>query len=473
MRKKGDHFPIFSPDGQWIVMASRSPDPRSGVSGTRTYHGSEHTDNIIAVSLDGLDKRTIYRNEGGSADRPTFLRNGNVAFHTWNLDRTDRHLYTQATADGMMELPVLFGRIQGENMWGGIVQAVGGDLLGITGRRRGSVNLFQAFFTDHTLGTGIDPDFTSFAVLDAALEDEMAPNFSYCNDPPDGPNCSTARFYGDIAWEPTGGALVAYNPERTYYKAHDEDDQLFQDYYGSGIRQDWAGLQPWLPEMTIAKIDRRGVVTVLLTPPQDRSFRYPVWVGRREPPPVQEVVTDEAQSSADLHIADFPVWLSMRIDDGASKADVVEALDEIVAVRVLSKNMVDGACLSDSLPYRKSTYRGTWGGPVDHPTLLGIVNATGLRMRLPAGELLLLQGVDSDGHMVAQHSRVFALPPGHEIDTSVRRSQYYAQCSAPSTDRPTSVSPASGLLPRAWISTRMRRQLLSSTCSRPPSKRVV
>ena len=158
-----------------------------------------------------------------------------------------------ATADGMMELPVLFGRIQGENMWGGIVQAVGGDLLGITGRRRGSVNLFQAFFADHTLGTGIDPDVTSFAVLDPAIESEMAPTFSYCNTPPDGPNCSTARFYGDIAWEPTGGALITYNPQRTYYKAHDEADEIFQEYYGSGVRQDWDGLQPWLPEPAIAR----------------------------------------------------------------------------------------------------------------------------------------------------------------------------------------------------------------------------
>ena len=455
MRKKGDYFPIFTPDDQRIVTASRSPDPRTGVSGTRTYHGSEHTENIISVSLDGLDRRTLYRSEGGSADRPSYLRNGNVVFHTWNLDRMDRHLYTQATADGMMELPVLFGRIQGENMWGDLVQAVGGDLLGITGRRRGSVNLFQAFFADHTLGTGIDPEFTSFGVLDPAIESEMAPTFSYCNNPPDGPNCSTARFYGDMSWEPTGGALIAYHPERTYYKAHDENDQIFQDYYGSRIRQDWEGLQPWLPEMTIAKIDRLGAVTVLLTPAEDRSFRYPTWVGRRESPPVQAVVTDESQSSAELHIADFPLWLSMRINDGQSKAGRMAALDEIVAVRVLTKGMQDGACLADSLPYRKSTYRGTWGGPVDHPTLLGIVNATGfthhrippalggdgygnvtlqtdrsVRLRLPAGELLLLQGIDAEGHLVAQHSRVFTLPPGHTVDTSVRRSQYYPQCSS-------------------------------------------
>jgi hypothetical protein len=88
-----------------------------------------------------------------------------------------------------------------------------------------------------------------------------------------------------------------------------------------------------------------------------------------------------------------------------------------------------------------------------HPTHLGINNATGynqyrvpasaggdafgdiplqpdgsVRVVVPAGELLLFQGIDADGFMVAQHSRVFALPPGHTIDTSVKRGQYNAQC---------------------------------------------
>jgi hypothetical protein len=89
----------------------------------------------------------------------------------------------------------------------------------------------------------------------------------------------------------------------------------------------------------------------------------------------------------------------------------------------------------------------------DHPTHLGINNATGylwlrvpeseggdghgdvpleadgsVRLRVPAGALLLLQGIDADGHLVRQHSRVFTLPLGHRIDTGVKREQYHQQC---------------------------------------------
>ncbi len=41
-RKKNDINPIFSPDDSRIIMSSRRRDPRTGVSGTRTYHGFEH-----------------------------------------------------------------------------------------------------------------------------------------------------------------------------------------------------------------------------------------------------------------------------------------------------------------------------------------------------------------------------------------------------------------------------------------------
>jgi hypothetical protein len=44
--------------------------------------------------------------------------------------------------------------------------------------------------------------------------------------------------------------------------------------------------------------------------------------------------------------------------------------------------------------------------------------------------LLLLQGIDADGHVVVQHSRVFTLPPGRTVDTSIRRDQYRTQCSS-------------------------------------------
>jgi len=35
--------------------------------GTRTYHGFEHTNNIISSDLTGGDRRTLYVNEGGTA----------------------------------------------------------------------------------------------------------------------------------------------------------------------------------------------------------------------------------------------------------------------------------------------------------------------------------------------------------------------------------------------------------------------
>ncbi|MEO7094016.1 MAG: hypothetical protein ABI175_12250, partial [Polyangiales bacterium] len=115
-RRRRDSGPIFSPDGTRIVLASMGPDPRTGSEATQTYHGSEHLAHIIAVKLDGTDARTVYLNEGGSADVPFFLENGNLAFHTWNLERMDRHLYTQVTPDGLSDLPVLLGRVQGPNM---------------------------------------------------------------------------------------------------------------------------------------------------------------------------------------------------------------------------------------------------------------------------------------------------------------------------------------------------------------------
>jgi len=102
---------------------------------------------------------------------------------------------------------------------------------------------------------------------------------------------------------------------------------------------------------------------------------------------------------------------------------------------------------------RGYAYRRAVWGEFDHPTHLGINNSTGytrlhvpaalggdsygnvplksdgsVRLRVPAGRLLLLQGVDSDGHLISQHSRVFALPPGHQIDTSVKRQHHDDQC---------------------------------------------
>jgi len=379
MRQMDDTFPVYSPDDERIIFSSRSADPRTGVIATRTYHGAEFTNNIISTDRNGNDAKTIYLNEGGLADSPFFLRNGNIAMHVWNLERMDRHLYVQSTADGMMEMPVLFGRTQGRNMWGPLTQLANGTLMGTTGHRRGSVKLFVPFHTDHTIGLGLDSEFPGFKILDPEIVAEM--------------------------------------------------DESFK----------------------IALIDQNGTVETLLNPVAGRSLSNPVFVGKRWAPIVQDVVTDESQNSAELHIADFPLWLSFREQQAQSrKRFVEEKLDNIVSVRVLVKKLGANVCTNDGKTYRRSTY-----DTYDHPTHLGANNATGydhlfvpqdqggdgfgnvpleadnsIRLRLPSGVPLLLQGIDKNGHMVSQHSRVFAMPPGHKVNTSVRRSQHDAQCAS-------------------------------------------
>ena len=52
-----------------------------------------------------------------------------------------------------------------------------------------------------------------------------------------------------------------------------------------------------------------------------------------------------------------------------------------------------------------------------------------VNVRLPAGELLHFQGIDDQGFKRTQRARIFALPPGHDVDTSVAKHQYYDKCS--------------------------------------------
>ncbi len=406
--------------------------------------------NIISAKLNGTDLKTIYLNEGGEADSPTFRKNGNIVFHTWNLDRMDRHLYTQSTADGMMELPVIFGRVQGQNMWGNMVELANRSFIGITGRRIGPQTLFQAFYADHTLGTGFDENFESFTLFDKEVDDQVDIYFPKCSDPPLGRNCFTNRYYGSASYSPDGRALITYNDKKTYYPG---DSLYFQTTYGALAEDKASGYDPYLPELQVALIDSRGNVETVLTPPANRSFRYPTWVGKRESPVIQERVTNESLDSAEIHIADFPLWLSMRVPSGANKTNAMNSLDQISTVRVLVKDLGGNACTSDGYPYRNSTLIGANAGMVDHPTHLGMSNATGfiqlaialedggdnygeipleadksIKLKVPAGKLLLFQGVDEDGYLVAQHSRLFAIPPGHKINTSVKRSQYASQC---------------------------------------------
>ncbi|WP_223789438.1 hypothetical protein [Marinicella meishanensis] len=446
MRKKNDFYPIFSPDDQRVYFSSRSVDPRTGVGGTRAYHGFEHTNNIISTDLTGTDAQSVYLNEGGTAQEMTFLKNGNLALHVWNLERMDRHSYIQMTADGMMELPVLFGRVQGPNMWGSIMELANGRMLGMTGRRRGSISHFVPFSSDHTTGTGLDSAFPGFEILDPFIDAEMEPSFAYCQSPPEGTNCHTSRFYDDPAYAPNGQALITYHPDKTHYSNDDSADGFWQNYGGS-----IPAIMPYVPELAVALIDHSGQTNVLLTPDPGRALRYPAWVGKRQPPKIQPKVTDESQDTAQIHIADFPLWLSFSTNNSQNKTNLINQLDQIVAVRVLSKSIDNNACTSDAITIRKNV----WTDVYDHPTHLGINNATGyvryvvptnlggdqngdiplnndqsVRMTVPAGQLLLFQGIDAQGFMVAQHRRVFALPPGHVIDTSVKRSQYNAQCSA-------------------------------------------
>ena len=448
VRKSDDRTPIFSPDDQRVFLSSRGPDPRSGQRATRTYHGFEFVNNIISVASDGGDPRSIYTNEGGTADFPFFLNDGLLGIHAWNLERMDRHLYIRSSPDGMMEMPPLFGRQQGANMWGKAIQLANGSLLGMTGRRRGSVELWQPFLSDHTLGTGIEEGLTSYALLDPET-DTLESHFAYCSEPPDGINCVVPRFYADPAWSPDGRAFIALNPEPTYVTQGDAMYGLYSS--GTNLEERLASLQPYLPQrMGIWLLDHKGARQPFIEPPAGRMFRYPAWVGPRSSPPAYPEFTDESADRSELHIADVPIWFSFRHSDGVDKSAHFEKLSTITSLRVLTKVMGNNNCLLDGRPYRNAVHDSH-----DHPSHLGINNSSGYQrlvvpqaqggdafgdialqedgsilLLLPVGELLLFQGIDAEGHVVRQHSRVFALPPGHQIDSSVKREQYNAHCSA-------------------------------------------
>lgn len=453
-RRRSDRTPVFSPDDSEVVLASQGPDPRTGEYSYQTYHGFEALDHIVAVNVETGAIRTIYRNEGGVADFPFYLRNGNVVFHTWNLERMDRHLYTQSRHDGMGEVPVFLGRSQGPNMWGKATQIANGSVLGMTGRRRSSIENYVVFAGDHTLGLGLDAALEPIRIFDSAVFEQVQ-DFptGYCDarTNPEGPSCVVDRFYADVAWAPDGRALIAYSPERTYVL---QGEDMYLGYAnGSTLEEQLASMEPYLPRrLGIAAIDHRGQVQTILEPPADKMYRFPAWVGRRSQERRQPSRTDENAGHADLHIADVPLWLSFRDNTGdTDRTAFLAALDEIVAIRVLVKEADGNACLNDGRPYRFSVNAGAH----DHPTHLGINNATGyvrlavpasaggdafgdvplradrsVNLRVPAGELLLVQGIDADGHVVRQQSRVFALPPGQTIDTSVRRDQYASQCAS-------------------------------------------
>ena len=186
-----------------------------------------------------------------------------------------------------------------------------------------------------------------------------------------------------------------------------------------------------MPALGIAMVDFRGTTTQVLAPPSGRAFRYPAWVGKRQAPASQPVRTNESMATAELHIADVPLWMSFADTSSQNSTSRIQSLDRIVALRVLSKEIDGNACTSDDLPYRLNV----WTEGHDHPTHLGINNSTAytryvvpqalggdvigdiplhadksVRVIVPL-EMLLFQGIDDQGYLVEQHSRVFRWRP--------------------------------------------------------------
>jgi hypothetical protein len=443
VRRRRDGTPTFSPDGSRVYYASMAPDPRTGTEATQSYHGSEHLGHIVATKIDGSDARTIYLNEGGTADLPFFLRNGNVAFHTWNLERMDRHLYTQSAADGMSDLPALLGRVQGPNMWGRALQLNNGVIFGMTGRRRSSIENYVPFVADHTLGTGNDPDVQPMAILDAKVYEQVLdfPN-GYCTAPPEGPSCVIDQYYADPSWLPDGRALLSHNPEKTYVQ---KGEDMYLNYAKGSVES----MQPFVPhKLGISAMDHHGKVQRLLEPATGTAISSPVWIGKRWAPRKMAFRTDEASKTAELHIASVPIWFTFSHDTGAKVKNT--AFESIVSLRVMVKELDKNACLNDARPYRYAANDGSH----DHPTHLGKNNSTGFTklnvskaaggddygdvplqadgsvlLKVPAGKPLFFQGIDKNGHVVVQRSRLFTLPPGAtRVDTSVRAEHYDAHC---------------------------------------------
>ena len=455
LRRRSDLHPTFSPDNHSIFFSSRGPDPLTGIQATRTYHGFEHVNHIVGVRVGGPSEGTgwtrPYLNEGGVADYPLFLRNGRLAFHTWNLERTDRHMYQQTTLEGNGTLPVLFGRLQGPNQWERFTELENGMLLGITGRRRADLERYVPFVADHTLGTGdnINPTLENWRILDESVHAQIA-EFGFCDGTQNGPNCRIDRYYSDPSWAPNGKALIAYAANGTYAPF----GHVMYGKYGSGNTSEevLASLDAYVPQdLGIATIDHRGQTSTVISPPAGKSLRYPVWIGKRRAP-ADPGPTPNGPDSSVLHIADVPVWLTLDFQDSGVadhyKSGVLATLDQISALRVLVKELGNNACTSDSFAYRHAVNNDQH----DHPTHLGIYNSTGYRqlmnpagspggdiplesdrsvkLRLPAETLLLFQGIDDAGHVVMQKSRLFSLNRGGENHPGVKRTQYRAQCSA-------------------------------------------
>ncbi|MBK8188716.1 MAG: hypothetical protein IPK77_16500 [Cellvibrio sp.] len=456
-RTRNDKTPIFSSDDSRIVFASARPDPRSGINSVQTYHGTYFLENIVSVTPTGTQATTIYRNEGGSADNPFYLRNGNIAFHTWNLDRMDRHMYTQAQADGMMEVPILGGRVQGQNAWGKAFESNNGAVMGLTGRRRGELENYAPFVFDHTMGIStVDnafQDYSGFQHIPAGYLEEIADYPSgYCKAPPEGANCTISKILFDPYYMPGNRALIAYNPEKTYIGTGESFALSFMS--GSSVTERQNSVRQYLPKkMGIGTIDQSGNLAILIQNETGYMYRYPAWVGPRQHPRLQEYSDKTNNANAtEMHIADFKIWLAFQAGtNGQGRVRDMDTINRISALRVLRKIGDKNACIQDSR-YILMSNMNTDGY---HPSALGIIDSTGyeqfvvpssvggnsfgdiplnadgsVKITVPAGELLLFQGVDDKGKVMSQHERVFSLPGGRKINTSVKQDQYYSQCAS-------------------------------------------
>jgi hypothetical protein len=461
LRQRNDRHPQFSPGDGRLYFSSQGPDPRTGDDMVESYHGSFHLKHLVSSNLDGTDLRTVMRNEGGTVDFPFFLQNGNIAAHVWNLERMDRHMYAQATADGMMELPILLGRKQGPNMWGKAFQMVNGLIVGMTGRRRGELENYAPFVGDHTVGIqGVDPDlegFQGFRLIDEAYLNEIAdyPD-GYCPNDIDGPtaasteNCHISKLILDASWTPHQRALVAFNAEKTYIGM---GESFVANYaQGASVEERQAYAEPYLPQaMGVALYDLEGNAETLLPNAPGTFSRFPTWVGKRQPPRIQEPRTDESQNFAELHIANVPIWLTFGMNDNGqgSKTGRLQTTSETVALRILRKVSDKNACISDGRYIQMSNVSSNGL----HPTALGLIDSTGfeqyrvpqavggdaygdvplkadgsVRVRVPAGQLLWFVGIDEGGFISAHRQRVSALPPGHSVDAGVKAEYYDSQC---------------------------------------------
>jgi hypothetical protein len=456
MRQRNDRHPVFSPDDKRIYFSSERADPRTQDDPVESYHGEHHLANIIAVTTDGQDVRLIYKNEGGEADSPFFRRNGNLGIHTWNLDRMDRHMIIQATQDGMMEMPVLFGATQGPNMWGRSVEFANGLVLTMTGARRGASEQYAPIVFDHTLGTGTDPLLKNSYELIPGLFSEILPYPNgFCSNPPSGQNCQLSKMIFEPAYAADGRVLVTYNSETTYLAFGEGTSLLRQNTSESdSLEMRFQKVEPYLPKhMGVGIVDHHGNLQMLVPNEAGNMNRFATWVGKIQPPREQPWKTAESETTATLNIADFKLWLGFQFQsDGSNKPAIQRKLDEIQSVRVLMKDASQNACIRDTGPYWNMVHSGNTG---NHPSAFGIADSTGfiqlvaspqmggntygdiplqsdhsISVKVPAGKLLLFQGVDANGHVIAQHGRLFAMPPGHSINTSVRRDQYFNQCAS-------------------------------------------